>query len=447
MQGGATFIVDTSTDMGEIVIIDSVHLNLNHVDTVLLWHQVPRGAGLTWTFPNGVNLQHYGIGPDSAGVNGLKYNVEVNNCKLAHWAVMPEDHSNVNISNTSLWSVGVLFSGTDSANVSGIADNSFYASSSGLFDDRTFQLTNTSVYCWGLYNGDNAVVNITDCIAGEIGSHNKSSTTCTRVFCDGTGGYFWATDTATQTAIQSTFTCDVRSEGNGLVVAGFGSIWIGGQASAIDNSLLFLLQTPVLAEPIAYDGSDIWAALIEPESGYAGDTVFISGSADILRGPTSALMSFSSYYLEYQLQGDTGFTLIPGVFTSPVYQNTLAPWPTAGLAPGDYNVQLVLKDNYNDSTAVSTSITLAAQPLAISNVSDDLIKIIPNPATDRLVISNLTATGNYHAEVYNINGQLVATYKISGTDNIVPVGDLSSGSYFIKLTGEQTTLVRRFIKI
>ncbi len=447
MGGAATFTVDSCNLLGEIVIIDSIHLNINHTDTVLLWHHVPRGDSLTWIFPKGVNLQHYGIAPDSAGVGGLKYNVQLNNGKLTQWALMPENGSTISVSNSAIQSVGALFGGTDSSTVSGLVDNSYYAASAGLFTDRNFQLNNTSVNCWSLYPMDTARVSIKSCITGEIGSSEMANTTCTSIFNDGSGGYFWSATQAMQIATLSAFTCYVRSEGAGITLVGYSSI-TDGLASAIDSSILFLIQTPIFAEPVAYGGADVWVLLIDPVNGYAGDTVPLTGCATILRGPNSNLMSFSSYYMQYQAVGSSTWTTIPGTFTSPVYQNTLVPWPTAGLSPGMYNVLLVLKDDRGDSTSTSAVVTLLApEPAALQNIASDAIHIYPNPVAGQLMISNLTPGTTYRAGVYNMAGQLAATYLVDKSNNTLPVSDLSAGTYFIKLMSEHESLVRRFVKM
>src|SRR5581483_3590906 len=115
--GHARFLADSVNLLGEIVATDSIDLVLQNVDTVIIWHHVEAGQGLTWTFPNGYNLQHYALGPDSAGVSGIQYTIELDNIKQVHWALMPDNGSNINVSNSVIRSVGAIFKGTDNANV------------------------------------------------------------------------------------------------------------------------------------------------------------------------------------------------------------------------------------------------------------------------------------------------------------------------------------------
>ena len=154
LNGHSSFIVDTANLLGEIVATDSILLSLKNVDTVIVWHHVGRGQGLTTTFPNGYNLQHYGISPDSAGVTNLQYTIELDNIKQVHWAVMPENNSDVEISNSTVRSVAVIFKGQDNANVQSLVDNSTYTTSPTFFTDRIFKLDSCSLQTWGIYPTD-----------------------------------------------------------------------------------------------------------------------------------------------------------------------------------------------------------------------------------------------------------------------------------------------------
>src|ERR1019366_5340004 len=200
LNGHSSFIVDTANLLGEIVATDTILLSLKNVDTVIVWHHIQRGAGLTWTFPNGYMLQHYAIGPDSAGVAGLPYTIELDNIKQVHWALMPENLTNVNISNSTIRSVAVIYKGTETGTAQGLVDNSTYVTSPTFFSDRTFQLSNCSVKTWAVYPTDTTYVDITSCILGEIGTSGHGHTSCSSMFADGSGGYFWASGFGFQSA-------------------------------------------------------------------------------------------------------------------------------------------------------------------------------------------------------------------------------------------------------
>ena len=449
--GHPKFSIDTCNVIGEIILSDSSTVSVKNTDTVLLWHHIPKNDGLIWTFPNGVNLTHYSLTPASLGVTGLKYNVEADNCKLAWWALMPEDGSDVQISNSSLRAIGAWFTGNDSTNVSGLADNSSYKSPGSLMNDRTLILDTTSVTTWSLYPMDKTKITISSCIAGEIGSENKASTTCNSTFVDGSGGYFWATDTSLQISGFGAFTCNVRSEGVGFEIADYCSI-TNGAATGIDNSILFLIQSSVLQQPIAYDGSDVWVAQISaPSTSYVNDSVPIPGSAYILRGPQSVWMSFDHYKLYYQVSGAGAWTSITGNITSPVNQGNLTTWNTNGLAAGNYSVILTLYDNYNDSVNAFSTITLLPSSLeGIQHISNnEQISVFPNPTSNQLTIMSkqLSIIG---IAINNLLGQRVftKTEPVGGiTNDKIDVSELPAGIYFYELTTNNSQVVKgKFVK-
>ena len=64
------------------------------------------------------------------------------------------------------------------------------------------------------------------------------------------------------------------------------------------------------------------------------------------------------------------------------------------------------------------------------------ISIFPSPAADFVTVSGLQ--GNETLYVYNINGQLLITRKASSETETVPIGNLPSGVYFVKISNGQT---------
>jgi len=448
LNGHAGFIVDTANLLGEIVATDTCLLNLKNVDTVIVWHHIQRGAGLTWTFPNGYNLQHYAIGPDSAGVAGLPYTIELDNIKQVHWALMPENLTNVSISNSTIRSVAVIYKGTETGTAQGLVDNSSYITSPTFFSDRTFQLNNCSVQTWGVYPTDTTYVDITSCILGEIGTSGHGHTSCSSMFGDGTGGYFWASGFGFQSASGCGFDCPVRAEQGGIAVVGFCSI-SASTGYAIDSGLLFMIQTPTISLPIAYDGSDIWVGMLPPQTVDSGYVVPLTGSAYILRGPTSRLMSFASYYIAWQLAGTNTWTITDSVHTSPVTSGTLGHWNTTGLMTGHYNMQMIIKDNYGDSVTVPSGLNIVigtpdtTSTTGITNISTTDVNIYPSPTTGQLFIQ----TNNLQPQtisIYDINGRIIYSLPFKPE---IDISRLSSGIYFVEVNSVAGVMRKRLVKM
>ena len=445
LNAHSSFIVDTANLLGEIVATDTCLLSLRNVDTVIVWHHIQRGAGLIWTFPDGYQLQHYAIGPDSTGVNGLQYTIELDNIAQVHWALMPENLTTVNITNSTIRSVAVIYRGTETGIAQGLVDNSTYVTSPTFFTDRTFQLTNCSIKTWGVYPTDTTYVDITSCILGEIGTGGHGHTSCSSMFCDGTGGYFWANGFGFQSASGCSFSCSVRAEQGGIMLVGFGAI-SAATGYAIDSGLLIMIQTPTISPPIAYDGSDIWVGMLTPQTVDSGYPVPLTGSAYILRGPTSHLMSFASYYVAYQLAGDTTWTITDSVHTTPVTQSqgTLVNWNTTGIATGHYNMEMIIKDNFGDSVTVPSGLDVVIgtpTTTGILNSRDNDLKVFPNPAHDQLTITSDQMSVN-NVTLIDMLGQTVLDYDYNGTDPLnIDINNLPAGVYLYRITTQDNRTV------
>ncbi len=447
--GKPQFFIDTCNTIGEIIIMDRCTVTVRNTDTALLWHHIPSNAQLEWEFSDGNQLSHYTMSPISPGVSGINYSVEAENCKLIWWALMPEDKSKVTINNSYLRAIGVWFTGKDSTTVTGLANNASYISSGNLFKDRVLQLNNSFVITWSLYPMDSSVVNISSCIAGEIGAGGNAKTICTSTFVDGSGGYFWSNGSAVQFAVVSAFTSHVRSEGSGIVLAGYSSI-ANGTATGIGNSILFLVQTPVLQHPAAYDGSAVWVAnMAAPSPAYVNDSVTLTGSAYILRGPESKLMRFNHYYLQYQRAGNTDLSLLSGNTYTPVDQGVLAKWNTKDLTPGDYNLMMVLKDDWGDSVNVNISVTLL--PSVVTGVTlshiENQISVSPNPVSDNVTVT-VSEDEQNHLVVTDAFGRVMAERWMPAfrKEETIPMTSYPSGIYFLNVQSDKGSSVKKIVK-
>jgi hypothetical protein len=68
-----------------------------------------------------------------------------------------------------------------------------------------------------------------------------------------------------------------------------------------------------------------------------------------------------------------------------------------------------------------------------SNLGDVVIGLYPNPATDKIAVTNLPNSTNYNCSVYNILGELVFMTLINGNQNEIPLPPLNSGTYFLEI--------------
>jgi len=385
----ATLDINGSNQAGEYVTTDYCNLQFKHAHTILLWHQLPDTAVLNFTFPPNDTVYHYVFNDTVAGVSGINYSIKVDSCYDLMWGLMPVNGSDVTILNSEIRAIGLWFKGNYISNVSGLVDNSTYTNFTAPLSDRNLQLINSKVQTWSLYPMDTTTVNISSCILGEVGTENRSKANANGVFMDGSGGYFWASDTSLTIAGFSSFTSNIRSERNGFVIFAYSSA-TNGIATSLGSSVLMVIQSALPQDPIPYDASCAWFANInQPSSGFVDDSVQFIGSAWIDKTPISTLMDFNYYKMYYKKDIETNWHLFKQASYQEVHNNYLATLNTAGLTSGNYNIKLTLFDNYLDSAEAIKSINL--QPLILSSPNVETrnsnLEIYPNPAAGECTVS------------------------------------------------------------
>ena len=125
------------------------------------------------------------------------------------------------------------------------------------------------------------------------------------------------------------------------------------------------------------------------------------------------------------------------VFTLPALSNGISYF---------WRIDAVLADN----TVTKGNVWSFSTGLSIvTNIQDttDLnqLSVFPNPATDML---NIYSAGSNlrQVEIYDLSGSLIKQFNVI-TDKIqVPVSDLKSGMYIVKIVTEKNNCVKQFVK-
>ena len=116
-------------------------------------------------------------------------------------------------------------------------------------------------------------------------------------------------------------------------------------------------------------------------------------------------------------------------------------------------VGMFIDDNNRIDNASSTDITTAVNkgyvPCATTSIGLELngpnrVNIYPNPATDKIYISNLTED-NALIKIYDINGRLVLVNNVSNKEYL-DISKISKGIYQIKFEGSDWSEMRKLIK-
>ena len=115
---------------------------------------------------------------------------------------------------------------------------------------------------------------------------------------------------------------------------------------------------------------------------------------------------------------------------------------------GKNSLTLTWKDQDNNwKYAFNATGACAAARLAENESSQlQVVHAFPNPTVERFNIAVANAeTGQFTVQVFNVQGKLVAKPRFEFSQNVVsmPVSDLASGMYFVKVTqGSQTQTVK-----
>ncbi len=103
---------------------------------------------------------------------------------------------------------------------------------------------------------------------------------------------------------------------------------------------------------------------------------------------------------------------------------------------------------------IITGDNASAAPISVTNrailedykkVSEDQIKLYPNPANERLNISILDASFD-EILIFSSTGALIKTLDTSSNDLSVDVSEFSSGLYFIRFVANGLAMTKRFVK-
>ncbi len=78
-------------------------------------------------------------------------------------------------------------------------------------------------------------------------------------------------------------------------------------------------------------------------------------------------------------------------------------------------------------------------------LSDDpILTVFPNPAKDRLFVNY--ASEDYTIEITDAAGKLILSQQAQTAQQVLAIGELSKGIYFIRLHDTEKTVVRKFVK-
>jgi hypothetical protein len=154
VSGKSSLFLDGVNLSGEYVMMDSATADFKNATTLLIWHQFPSSAVIDFTFPSGDSVYSYQFADTLPGVGNIGYRVGADSCYDVMWGLMPTTGSDVQISNSSIRTIGVWFEGSDTINVSGLVNNSDYTDFTAPISDlESISLRLYQFKCNKLYPG------------------------------------------------------------------------------------------------------------------------------------------------------------------------------------------------------------------------------------------------------------------------------------------------------
>ena len=87
-------------------------------------------------------------------------------------------------------------------------------------------------------------------------------------------------------------------------------------------------------------------------------------------------------------------------------------------------------------------------PVVVNNIppNPSLLKIYPNPAYTIITIETQVISVKSQFTVLNVNGQQLITRQITESKTQLDISHLPKGVYYVRLTGERTVQVGKFVK-
>ncbi|PKA82658.1 putative secreted protein (Por secretion system target) [Ulvibacter sp. MAR_2010_11] len=202
----------------------------------------------------------------------------------------------------------------------------------------------------------------------------------------------------------------------------------GYEISDVDGN--FILEF----DPVQISSPTISIAYFVSETGYEGDGTANVSASDRLRIYVKDINSAVEYDLLDTTGNDINDLGIEGV------------WQTASVTidnSPDITVQLIIEARNNSGAEAFFFDSVHFEGLlGIADISENAVVLYPNPATDFVHIS-ASEISQASVCIYNSLGEKVLERIIS--HSLLNISALTSGVYFVKLTQENKTTVKKLI--
>jgi hypothetical protein len=103
----------------------------------------------------------------------------------------------------------------------------------------------------------------------------------------------------------------------------------------------------------------------------------------------------------------------------------------------------------NDDGCKNRDEVLQACLAGVGEIMDDKdqVRISPNPSSTQITIETPGTTSKFQLSIFNLNSQELIRRQITEPTTVIDIGDLPGGVYFVRMRGERSVGVEKFIKI
>ncbi len=194
------------------------------------------------------------------------------------------------------------------------------------------------------------------------------------------------------------------------------------------------IEGPLADEPVTFTTDICQPVTGVSVTGISGTTATISWTAPAVAGS-------GSYRIEY---GYAGFDRGQGQSATATATTYTIEGLESQVTYDVYVANICTETLVSVWSEVTTFETTGGQGIADVDAEGNL-SIYPNPASTTVTLSVSEQMAGSAVSIVDVNGRVVMSEELNGQTLTMNIRDLAKGAYFVRITGEQTTVVRKLI--
>ncbi len=202
--------VTGATGINEFVIPAGAACSFRDCKFLILWFTLGANLQGGWSFPAG---GHVGCWTAGAG-----HRTTVTSCDNVYFCLVSNPGAKGEVADSEVYGAGLFFMGEEPVTLSGLENRKKVHSLHLAATDRDLTFLDTTVQAWTIYPALKAHVTVERCVIGETLAFGEAREEISDSTCDGTGGYFGTSQTASIHAVRCKITCLVVARDESSIV-------------------------------------------------------------------------------------------------------------------------------------------------------------------------------------------------------------------------------------